>query len=135
MASETAGTEQTQRDLHLQFIAERSRMAWQTASGYDRLALVELNVSRYKRSTRDAPRSRTDDRRAAEVAIAGGVLNVGGGAWTSGIRPHHVRNDNLKFLREDCVVHVIRATPMSAPTGTVKRRAVPWAMVSTPRAA
>jgi len=31
--SETAATEPTQRDRHLQFIAERGRIAWQKASG------------------------------------------------------------------------------------------------------
>jgi hypothetical protein len=39
--SETAGTEPTQRDQHLQLIAECGRMAWQKASGYNRRALVE----------------------------------------------------------------------------------------------
>ncbi len=32
--SKTAESEPTQRDRHLQHIAERGRMAWQTASGY-----------------------------------------------------------------------------------------------------
>ena len=32
--SETAETEPTQRDRHLQCIAENGRMAWQKASGY-----------------------------------------------------------------------------------------------------
>jgi hypothetical protein len=73
--SETAGTEPTRRDLHLQFIAERGRMAWQKASGYNRRALVEANISRYKRVIGDALRSHTDGRQATEVAIAAGVLN------------------------------------------------------------
>ena len=73
--SETAGTEPTRRDLHLQFIAKRGRMAWQKASGYNRRALVEANISRYKRVIGDALRSHTDGRQATEVAIDAGVLN------------------------------------------------------------
>jgi hypothetical protein len=73
--SETAGTEPTQRDRHLQFIAGRGRMAWQKASGYNRRALVEADISRYKRVIGDALRSHTDGRQATEVVIAVGVLN------------------------------------------------------------
>ena len=73
--SETAGTEPTQRDRHLQLIAERGRMAWQKASGYNRRALVEADISRYKRVIGDALRSHTDGRQATEVAIAVGILN------------------------------------------------------------
>jgi hypothetical protein len=36
--SEAAETEPTQRDRHLQFIAEHGRMGWQTASGYNKRA-------------------------------------------------------------------------------------------------
>jgi hypothetical protein len=49
VANETAGTGPTQRDMHLQLTAERGRMAWQKASGYNRRALVEADISRYKR--------------------------------------------------------------------------------------
>lgn len=61
--------------MHLQLIDERGRTAWRKASGYDRLALLESDISRYKRSIRDARRSRTDGRQAVEVATAAGVLN------------------------------------------------------------
>ncbi len=50
-------------------------MAWQTASGYNWRALVEADVSRFKRVIGDALRSRTDRRRATEVAIAVSALN------------------------------------------------------------
>jgi hypothetical protein len=73
--SETAGTEPTQRDRHLQLIAGGGRMAWQKASGYNWRALVEADISRYKRVIGDALRSHTDCRRPTEVAIAVGVLN------------------------------------------------------------
>ena len=75
MLSETAETAPTQRDEHLRLIAERGRMGWQKASGYNWRALVEADISRYKRVIGDALRSRTDARRATEVAVAVSVLN------------------------------------------------------------
>ena len=73
--SATAGAAPTQRDGHLQVIAERGRMGWQRASGYNWRALVESDVSRWKRVIGDGLRSRTDRRQETEVAIATGVLN------------------------------------------------------------
>jgi hypothetical protein len=73
--SATAETAPTQRDRHLQAIAETGRMGWQKASGYNLRALVEAAVSRYKRVIGDTLRSQTDGRQATEVAIAVGVLN------------------------------------------------------------
>jgi Transposase DDE domain len=73
--SEAAETEPTQRDGHLRCIAERGRLGWQKASGYNRRALAESAISRYKRVVGDALRSRTDRRRATEAAIGVHVLN------------------------------------------------------------
>ena len=50
-------------------------MGWQKASGYNRRALAEVAIGRYKRVIGDALRSRTDARRATEVSIAVRVLN------------------------------------------------------------
>ena len=72
--SETAETAPTQRDRH-SVIAEHGRMGWQKASGYNRRAMVEAAISRYKRVIGDALRSRTDGRQATEVAIAVRALN------------------------------------------------------------
>src|SRR3712207_1089958 len=47
--SEAAETAPTQRDRHLRPIAEHGRMGWQKVSGYNRRALAEAAVSRYKR--------------------------------------------------------------------------------------
>ena len=47
--SETAATAPTQRDRHLELIAERGRMGWQKATGYNVRAKAEAAVSRYKR--------------------------------------------------------------------------------------
>jgi hypothetical protein len=45
------------------------------ASGYNWRALVEADVSRWKRVIGDGLRSQTDGRQATEVAIAADVLN------------------------------------------------------------
>ena len=73
--SETANTAPTQRDRHLQQIAERGRLGWQKRSGYTRRALVEAAISRYKRVIGDALRSRTHHRQATEIAVAANALN------------------------------------------------------------
>ena len=68
-------TAPTRRDGHLRCTAERGRMGWQRASGYGRRALVEADISRWKRVLGDGPRFRTDGRQATEVAIAADVPN------------------------------------------------------------
>ena len=60
---------------HLQLIAERGRMGWQRASGYNWRALVEADIGRYKRVIGGALRSRTKGRQMTEVAIAVASLN------------------------------------------------------------
>ena len=87
MLSETAPTAPTVRDRHLQIIADRGRMAWQKAAGYNWRALVEADISRFKRSIGDGLRSRTDRRRPTEAAIAVNTLN-----WMLDLgRPAYVR--------------------------------------------
>jgi len=73
--SETAETAPTQRDQHLQVIAERGRRAWQRMSGYTKRARAETAISRYKRVIGDGLRSRTDERRTTEMDVAVHVLN------------------------------------------------------------
>jgi hypothetical protein len=75
VSSDTAETAPTQRDRHLQSIAQHGRRGWQKRSGYTRRALVEAAISRLKRVIGDALRSRTDRRRATEVAVAVQALN------------------------------------------------------------
>jgi hypothetical protein len=50
-------------------------MAWQKASGYNGRALVEADISRFKRVIGDGLRFRTDRRRATKVATAVNALN------------------------------------------------------------
>jgi len=73
--SETAATAPTQRDRHLQFIAEHGRMAWQKASGYTARDRAEATIGRFKQVIGDGLRSRTDQRRTTEVDVAVHALN------------------------------------------------------------
>src|SRR4051794_28154348 len=73
--SQTAESAPTQRDRHLQLIAERGRRAWQRASGYTTRARAETAISRYKRVIGDELRSHTEERRATEMDVAVHVLN------------------------------------------------------------
>src|SRR6478609_4980699 len=73
--SKAAESAPTPRDQHLRCIAERGRLGWQKASGYNWRALVEADISRFKRVIGNALRFQTDKRQATEVAIAADVLN------------------------------------------------------------
>jgi hypothetical protein len=75
VASALAETAPTQRDRHLRMTAERGRMAWQKASGYNLRAKVEASIGRYKRVIGDALRARTDQTEATEIALAAAALN------------------------------------------------------------
>jgi len=75
MPSAAAETMPTQRDRHLQLIAERGRMGWQKLSGYNWRALVEADIGRFKCVIGGALRSRTERRRMTEIAIAVRALN------------------------------------------------------------
>ncbi len=86
--SETAETTPTQRDRHLQHIAERGRMAWQKASGYTTRARAEAAIGRFKQVIGDGLRSRTDKRRATEVNAAVHALN----RMSELGRPNYVRS-------------------------------------------
>ena len=73
--SQTAESAPTPRDRHLQLIAEKGRMAWQTASGYTKRARAEAAIGRWKQVIGDRLRARTDEGRATEVDVAAYVLN------------------------------------------------------------
>jgi len=85
--SETAETAPTQRDRHLQHIAEHGRAVWQKASGYTMRARAEAAIGRFKPVIGDGLRSRTDDRRETEVDIAVRALN----RMSEFGRPNYVR--------------------------------------------
>jgi Transposase DDE domain len=71
----TATISPTQRDLHLLAVTEHGRMNWRKASGYNKRSKVEAAISRYKRVIGDTLKSRHDNRRTTEVAIAVKSLN------------------------------------------------------------
>ena len=73
--SRTAETAPTQRDRHLDLIAEKGRMGWQKASGYNWRARAEAATGRFKRVIGDGLRSHTEERRATEMDVAVHVLN------------------------------------------------------------
>jgi hypothetical protein len=68
-------TAPTQRDRHLQCIAESGRMAWQKASGYNMRAKVEAAIGRWKQVIGEGLRSRIDERRVTEVQVGVYALN------------------------------------------------------------
>ena len=67
--SGTAETAPTRRDRHLRLIAEKGRMGWQKAMGYNKRARAEAAIGRWKRVIGDGLRSRTDRRRTPEVDV------------------------------------------------------------------
>lgn len=76
-------------DRHIQVIAETSRMAWQTASGYNQRAKVEGRIGRWKRVLGPARCFHTDGAQTAEVAIGVVILNRPR-AWTREVCPRRL---------------------------------------------
>jgi hypothetical protein len=83
----TAKIAPTQRDRHLQCIAEKGRMAWQKACGYSRRAKAGTAIGRWKQVIGDGLRSRIDERPTTEVKAAVHALN----RMLDLGRPNHVR--------------------------------------------
>ena len=75
MLSTDAVDPQSQRDKHLQLIAEKGRMGWQRATGYGRRSLVETAIGRYKHLIGSKLRARSLAAQQGEVAIAVEALN------------------------------------------------------------
>ena len=73
--SASAETDPTQRDRHIQTIAEQGRMGWQRTSVYNARAGAEGAMSRYKRIIGDTVRSHTRPAQGVETRIAVTVLN------------------------------------------------------------
>jgi hypothetical protein len=73
--SPSAETDPTQRDRHIQVIAEHGRMAWQRTSSYNARAGAEGTMSRYKRIVGDTLRSHSQPAQEPETRIAVTILN------------------------------------------------------------
>ncbi len=68
--SDTDETAPTQRDRYLQMIARQCGRRWQKALSCYWRALIEANISRFRRVIGNGLRSRTDCRRETEIALA-----------------------------------------------------------------
>jgi len=71
-AAEDAGPKQ--RDARVAIVGAHGRMRWQRRPGRGWRALVEGDAPRWKRVIGDGPRSRSNHRRATEVAVAARAL-------------------------------------------------------------
>jgi putative transposase len=103
--NETAETAPTQRDQHLRIIAERGRMGWQKASGYNTRALVEADISRFKGSV--SARARRPDwpagaRLAGSGARGPGMDCVACGSAPVTERPERTARGYRRFRCRDC---------------------------------
>ncbi len=67
--------EPTQRDRHIEILAEKGRMGWQVATGYGKRALVETAFYRYKVLIGPSLRARTLSAQKVEARIACAVIN------------------------------------------------------------
>jgi transposase len=73
--SDAAETEPTQRDRHIQLLANKGRMGWQKAVGYGKRSLVETAFHRYKVLIGRSLRARTLSAQKVEARIACKVIN------------------------------------------------------------
>jgi len=73
--SADAAAAPTQRDRHLQGIAEHGRRGWQQRSGYNKRARAEAAIGRWKQMIGAGLRAHTDERRATEANVAVHALN------------------------------------------------------------
>jgi len=80
---------ESQRDGHLDMTHKQGRLAWQTATGYGRRALVETTMGRYKSIIGLCLQARQFDAQQTEVAIGVAVLN----RMLAAGRPHSVRSN------------------------------------------
>jgi transposase len=73
--SDTAETEPTQRDRHIETLARKGRIGWQKAVDYGKRSLVETAFHRYKVLIGRSLRARTLSAQKVEARIACTVIN------------------------------------------------------------
>lgn len=73
--SATAASAPTQRDRHIQAIAETGRMGWQRTSGYNERAKAEAAIARFKQVIGERLRAHRDDGQHTEIMVACNLLN------------------------------------------------------------
>jgi hypothetical protein len=69
------GADPTQRDRHIQSLADKGRLGWQRETDYGRRSMAETAMSRYKRILGDHLHARKLSSQQAEAAIGVAVLN------------------------------------------------------------
>ena len=65
----------TQRDNHIEIIAQKGRVAWQRIAGYNFRSYVELAMQRYKRISGNAMKARGQAPQKTAAWISASVLN------------------------------------------------------------
>ena len=105
------GDAQSQRDRHIQLMAERGRMGWQKATGYGRRNQAETAMARYKHLIGPKLRARSLPALKGEVAIAAAVLNT----MIRTAKPVSVR----------CVIRCIVITLIAITWSTGSRSSIP----------
>jgi hypothetical protein len=74
--SDTAASAPTQRDRHIQRIAERGRLGWQRAVHYGRRSLGEVAMMRHKQLIGRSLRARTLPAQKVEASVCCEVMNI-----------------------------------------------------------
>jgi transposase len=74
--SDAAETAPTQRDRHIQMIAETGRLGWQKTVGYGKRSLVEVAMLRYKTLIGHRLHARTLPTQKTEAKVACKVINI-----------------------------------------------------------
>ena len=83
-----AETAPTQRDRHIQSLADQGRLGWQKPTGYGQRAKAETAMARYKRILGGQLQARTLPGQQAEAAIGVTILN----RMIDQARPNSVRS-------------------------------------------
>ena len=103
--SETAETEPTRRDRHLQCIAENGRIGWQKVSGYNKRSRVEAAIGRYKQVIGDGlalSQGRPSDDRGGRRCPG---PEPDAGAGTPDLRPHRMNSDGAGVAATYSSIH------------------------------
>jgi len=74
--SDAVANAPTQRDQHIQMIAERGRLGWQRTVGYGRRSLGEVAMLRYKTLIGRSLRARSLPTQKVEAAVGCKVMNI-----------------------------------------------------------
>jgi hypothetical protein len=123
--SARAASEPTQRDRHLQGIAEKGRIGWQKMSGYNKRSRVEAAIGRYKQvigdgrpSTRGRVRSRKDQRRTTRGRRLRSCPEPDAGVGTPGLRPRRMNADGVGGVATHPSIHA--TTPHRSGTWVIQ---------------